>query len=63
MVSKRWRTGINQAIDNNFQTKLLKDFREFCANSDNRLRMYWEESWEAKETANIHFNTKEHVNL
>lgn len=49
MVSKRWRT--NQAVDNNFQTKLLKDFREFCANDNNRLKMFWEKSWEAKEAA------------
>lgn len=47
MVSKRWRT--NQAVDTNFQTKLLKDFREFCSNVDDRLRNYWEESWHTKE--------------
>jgi hypothetical protein len=47
MVSRRWRT--NQGVDNNFQTKLLKDFREFCANVDDRLRTFWEESWVTKE--------------
>ncbi|KAJ8973342.1 hypothetical protein NQ317_004654 [Molorchus minor] len=49
MVSKRWRT--NQAVDNNFQLKLLKDFREFCSNSEDRLRSFWHESWEAKGIA------------
>lgn len=51
MVSKRWRTGINQSIDNNFQMKLLKDFREFCSNHNDRLRIYWEKCWETKEVA------------
>lgn len=49
MVSKRWRT--NQAVDTNFQTRLLRDFREFCSNVDDRLRNYWEECWLAKECA------------
>ncbi|XP_017781938.1 PREDICTED: DEP domain-containing protein 5 isoform X2 [Nicrophorus vespilloides] len=49
MVSRRWRT--NVVVDNNFQTKLLRDFREFCANRDDRLRTYWEASWLTKEMA------------
>jgi len=49
MVSRRWRT--NQAVDTNFQVRLLKDFREFCDNKDDRLRSFWEQSWEAKEDA------------
>ncbi|CAG9857512.1 unnamed protein product [Phyllotreta striolata] len=49
MLSKRWRT--NQGIDNNVQLKILKDFREFCGNHNNRLRDFWRESWEAKEVA------------
>ncbi|CAH0554753.1 unnamed protein product [Brassicogethes aeneus] len=55
MVSRRWRT--NQGVDNNFQTKLLKDFREFCANLDNRLKNFWEECWEAKEAAFTYRNS------
>ncbi|XP_018330140.1 GATOR complex protein DEPDC5-like [Agrilus planipennis] len=49
MVSRRWRT--NQAVDYNFQVKMLKDFREFCSNHDNRLKYYWEQCWEVKEDA------------
>lgn len=49
MISRRWRT--NQAVDTNFQVKLLKDFREFCDNKDDRLRFFWDQSWEAKEDA------------
>uniref|UniRef100_A0A1Y1KCF9 DEP domain-containing protein n=3 Tax=Photinus pyralis TaxID=7054 RepID=A0A1Y1KCF9_PHOPY len=49
MISKRWRT--NQAVDTNFQIRLLKDFREFCENKSDRLQSFWEESWEAKENA------------
>ncbi|KAG5888099.1 hypothetical protein JTB14_021899 [Gonioctena quinquepunctata] len=48
MVSKRWRT--NQGVDTNFQLKILKDFRQFCNNSENRLKNFWNESWETKET-------------
>ncbi|XP_057663602.1 GATOR complex protein Iml1 isoform X2 [Diorhabda carinulata] len=50
MVSKRWRT--NQGVDTNCQLKILKDFREFCCNSKNRLRNFWYECWEAKELNN-----------
>nr|XP_022917865.1 GATOR complex protein DEPDC5 isoform X2 [Onthophagus taurus] len=46
MISRRWRT--NPAIDNNFQTKLLKDFRHFCLNYENRLKTFWDECWELK---------------
>ncbi|KAK9687602.1 Vacuolar membrane-associated protein Iml1 [Popillia japonica] len=49
MISKRWRT--NQ-VDTNFQLKLLKDFREFCSNVDNRLKIFWNESWELKNNIN-----------
>lgn len=56
MVSRRWRT--NQGIDNNFQTKLLKDFREFCANVNDRLRTFWEDSWVIKENASTNANSE-----
>lgn len=49
MISRRWRT--NQAVDSNFQIRLLKDFKAFCENADNRLLVYWEQSWEMKEDA------------
>lgn len=49
MISRRWRT--NQGVDNNFQLKLLKDFREFCKNCDNRLKNFWNECWEAKDAS------------
>ncbi|XP_074029674.1 GATOR complex protein Iml1 isoform X2 [Leptinotarsa decemlineata] len=54
MVSKRWRT--NQGVDTNFQLKLLKDFREFCNNSGNRLRTFWNESWETKDAKTFSHN-------
>lgn len=56
MVSRRWRT--NQGVDNNFQTRLLKDFRDFCANVDDRLRIFWEESWVTKENAITNFSLR-----
>ena len=45
MLTKRWRT--SNTGDENFQDKMLADFRAFCSNTDNRLLDYWE-SCEAK---------------
>ncbi|XP_018575456.1 GATOR complex protein DEPDC5 isoform X3 [Anoplophora glabripennis] len=59
MVSKRWRT--NQGVDTNFQLKLLRDFREFCINSEDRLRTFWQESWDAKETAMSFMNSSSSI--
>ncbi|XP_050310253.1 GATOR complex protein Iml1 isoform X3 [Anthonomus grandis grandis] len=49
MISRKWRT--NQGVDSNFQIKVLKDFKAFCSNSENRLRDFWRESWNAKTTS------------
>nr|CAI5831302.1 unnamed protein product [Callosobruchus analis] len=46
LLSKRWRT--NQAVDSNLQLKILKDFRDFCNNAEDRLRTFWLDSWMAK---------------
>ncbi|CAH1990123.1 unnamed protein product [Acanthoscelides obtectus] len=46
LLSKRWRT--NQAVDSNLQLKILKDFRDFCNNAEDRLRTFWLDSWLTK---------------
>lgn len=46
MLTKRWRS--NNTGDEHFQDKMLADFRDFCANKDNRLRDYWDD---CKETS------------
>ncbi|XP_064646189.1 GATOR1 complex protein DEPDC5-like [Lineus longissimus] len=49
MLTKRWRT--SNTGDEHFQDKVLKDFRDFCNNEDNRLRDFWDESWEKARQA------------
>ncbi|KDR15773.1 DEP domain-containing protein 5 [Zootermopsis nevadensis] len=50
MVSRRWKSSSTPATgDEMFQTKILKDFREFCANSENRLKLFWDSCWTLKE--------------
>ncbi|XP_069703010.1 GATOR complex protein Iml1 isoform X2 [Periplaneta americana] len=50
MVSRRWKSSSNPATgDEIFQTKILKDFREFCANNDNRLKLFWDSCWALRE--------------
>lgn len=49
MISRRWRT--SQALDNTVLLKVLRDFKQFCANHDDRLKTYWDNSWELKEDA------------
>jgi hypothetical protein len=39
MSSKRWRSP--NTGDESFQDKMLADFRQFCANENNRLTEFW----------------------
>nr|CAD7437577.1 unnamed protein product [Timema bartmani] len=49
MLSRRWRSSSTPATgDEMFQAKFLRDFREFCANTNNRLLDFWETSWTLK---------------
>lgn len=48
MISRRWRTIQNLDV---FQMRLLRDFKEFCENKDQRLKIFWERCWELKEDA------------
>ena len=41
MSSKRWRSG--NTGDEHFQDKVLRDFRAFCSNDEDRLQNFWEE--------------------
>lgn len=49
MISRRWRT--SQALDNTVLLRVLRDFKEFCSNNDDRLKIYWDHCWELKEDA------------
>lgn len=48
--NKKWKSLIVQnSVDGEiFQLKMLKDFREFCANSENRLLKFWQQAREMK---------------
>ncbi|KAG8310357.1 GATOR complex protein depdc5 [Homalodisca vitripennis] len=46
MISRRWKwTSAPAKSDEAFQNKLLSDFRNFCSNSDNRLKNFWDACW------------------
>lgn len=58
MISKRWKW--TQAIatgDGVFQTKMLRDFKQFCSNQDQRLSQFWDQCWKQKEAAHGINNT------
>ncbi|RWS16531.1 DEP domain-containing protein 5-like protein [Dinothrombium tinctorium] len=40
MITKRWKTPATG--DETFQRRVLKDFRLFCANDEDRLRSFWD---------------------
>ena len=50
-VSKRWKQISNTTAtgDIPFMDKMLADFRDFCANKDNRLKVFWDECWSKKQ--------------
>ena len=41
MSSKRWRSG--NTGDEHFQDKVLRDFRAFCSNEEDRLKEFWDD--------------------
>ncbi|KAK7794438.1 hypothetical protein R5R35_003809 [Gryllus longicercus] len=51
MVSRRWKLASTATGDEMFQMKILRDFREFCANVDNRLKNFWDSCWNQKQQA------------
>lgn len=48
--NKKWKAlTINNSVDGElFQLKMLKDFREFCSNADQRLSTFWASCQELK---------------
>ncbi|XP_024945563.1 GATOR complex protein DEPDC5 isoform X2 [Cephus cinctus] len=49
MVSRKWRNSSMSVGDEQFQKKIIQDFRHFCSNGDNRLKQFWESCWDLKE--------------
>lgn len=48
MVGRRWKSSNVATGDESFQDKLLHDFRQFCSNAHNRLKVYWNSCLELK---------------
>lgn len=53
MVSRRWKWSNPATGDEEFQDKLLEDFRHFCSNKDDRLSNFW-------KTCKENFNNTKH---
>jgi hypothetical protein len=52
-LSKRWKQSSNTGAtgDIPFMDKVLADFRNFCANKDNRLKDFWDDCWAKKQAS------------
>ncbi|CAH2990811.1 unnamed protein product [Chilo suppressalis] len=51
MISKKLK--YSQATgDEQFQIRMLRDFKLFCANQEQRLIQFWDQCWELQEKAN-----------
>ncbi|XP_052897957.1 GATOR complex protein Iml1 [Anopheles moucheti] len=51
--NKKWKSLVIAQTDDLFQLKMLRDFKEFCSNTDQRLVTFWESCWELKEKASL----------
>lgn len=52
MISKKWKWPQTPAVgDENFQMRMLRDFKHFCANHEQRLSQFWDQCWEIREKA------------
>ncbi|KAG7307168.1 hypothetical protein JYU34_007319 [Plutella xylostella] len=52
MISKKWKwSQIPATGDDAFQIRVLRDFKHFCANHEQRLTLFWDQCWELKEKA------------
>lgn len=49
MLTRRWRGPNSATGDEQFQNKMLKDFREFCSNQNNRLLNFWDHCWMVRD--------------
>ncbi|KAL5290697.1 DEPDC5 family protein [Megaselia abdita] len=45
--NKKWKSFVIGGTQELFQLKMLKDFREFCSNQENRLKEFWDNSYKS----------------
>ncbi|XP_022819867.1 GATOR complex protein DEPDC5 isoform X5 [Spodoptera litura] len=54
MISKKWKSAQTPATgDEGFQMRMLRDFKHFCANHEQRLSQFWDQCWEMREKARM----------
>lgn len=52
MISKKLKSSQTPATgDESFQMRMLRDFKHFCANQEQRLSQFWDHCWELKDKA------------
>lgn len=52
MISKKLKSSQTPATgDEGFQMRMLRDFKHFCANQEQRLSQFWDQCWELREKA------------
>lgn len=54
--NKKWKSLVvqNSSDGEIFQLKILKDFRDFCANSENRLLKFWQQAKDLRMKWKLH---------
>ncbi|KPJ01766.1 DEP domain-containing protein 5 [Papilio xuthus] len=51
MISKKWKWLQPATGDETFQMRMLRDFKHFCANHEQRLTQFWDHCWDLHEKA------------
>lgn len=54
IANKKWKSLVlaNSTDLELFQLRILHDFKDFCANRDDRLKRFWTECWAIKDKTN-----------
>lgn len=60
IANKKWKSLVivNSPDGEIFQMRMLRDFKDFCSNQDQRLINFWDQCWEVKERNCIRENKK-----
>jgi hypothetical protein len=53
IANKKWKSLTINGSDEIFQLRMLRDFRNFCANNDDRLLKFWDDCWQKKEELSL----------
>ncbi|XP_055373672.1 GATOR complex protein Iml1 isoform X2 [Condylostylus longicornis] len=61
IANKKWKSLIINCSQEGelFQLRMLKDFKEFCSNQDQRLKNFWDKCWDMRKNSVIIENDEE----